>query len=414
MIPDIGWKAFAGAFGRAFYSMIPSGLIKLLSLPASDSTGLLNLGDWTDTRAVNLAVLDFESISRDIPALIVPYEKARIAENLKAGGDPLDFDTGYTKSDLSVSSGFDDPFGGTNASKLTIVDATNSLDKWNMTGYVLTSEFINSCYIRAVSGAVAGQLRAPNGASHRSFSVSESWERIATTVTNPHASGWLQEGFFNIDGDLLVYFFQSEEVTGQAIQSPSELTTGFNYYITENGNTVDGSGVVTEVVGSALSPVPELLGYTSVAGNVRHPLESNFNQSEGVLRVKITPTFAQTALTITDEGIVSVQDSATSLLFMDSAGLKSTDGTNTATVNPSFVADVEIEIAVRWSTALNELQVGYSDGTWVWGSAVSYDGGFTLGTYINSYYGLTTANSTTGLCDIYNTDMTTGQVEALP
>jgi hypothetical protein len=487
----------------------------ILHLPTADSTGKINLGSWEDARVDDVLLADHEGIFRAIPGGTVPFQHARIAQNLKIGGDPNDFDTGYSKVDLSVSTGFADPLGGTDASKLTIVDATNSLDKWNNNAHSLTGEFINSCWVRAVSGTVTGNLRGPNGSTHRSFTVSESWVRIATTVQNPHPTTWIQEGFFNLDGDLYVYCFQSEDVTDRAIQTPSELVSSLAYYATTNGNTVDGSGVVTEAVGAALSPVPTMVHYDAsenyflnsdapvtqtidftalgtgdytlsvygtgtvtsadvgatgtghgaasdgtditfnlsvvgtvsftVAGGppdyvqvekkafstvpivtagtsvtrdaciVRHPLAGRFNQAGFTVVCDFESATAQASFTTTDEGLVSVAESATNLLFIDSGGLQSADGTTTAIVDPTLLADTKWRAVVHGVEG-GDFQVSEKDlgtpGAWAHGTPAAYDGAFTSGSWINLGYGCA-HNLTFYKVDIYSANMTTDQIEAL-
>jgi len=147
---------------------------------------------------------------------------------------------------------------------------------------------------------------------------------------------------------------------------------------------------------------------------IQNLVAGHFNADGFTLRVKITPiAFAQADLSATEEGIVSVQDSAAGLLSMSSAGLSATDGTNTATVNPSFAADTEIEIIVSASAALNELQVGYYDGAWTWGTITAYTGTPPTGININLFYGLVRGGCAIGMFRVYNKHMTIAQREAL-
>lgn len=189
--------------------------------------------------------------------------------------------------------------------------------------------------------------------------------------------------------------------------------------VTTSWNTVETAAVGAVVVDWAQFELnkefssPPILTTGSAtsrdATGIRHILAGYFNNSAGVLRVKITPKFAQSSLTATPEGVVSVRDNADSLLYMDSAGFKS----GTASVATAFVADTEIEIDVRWNAVLNELQIGFYDGSWTWGTVVPFSG-FTLGTHINNFFGLVSGGCTMSMRRIYDADMTTAQIEALP
>lgn len=196
-------------------------------------------------------------------------------------------------------------------------------------------------------------------------------------------------------------------------------TTNTNFGVVKyTGQSAKGFKIVgymlepANFVGPYIAATGAPVSRDAVASQI--PITGKVNQTEGVVHVRFTPTFAQTTLSATAEGIVSLRDAATSLLYMDSAGFKSTDGTNIATANATFIADTEIEIAVRWSTALNELQIGYNDGSWTWGTIVNYNGGFTEGAFINWFYGLESGGASMSKSDIYNKDMTIAQIEALP
>lgn len=71
-------------------------------------------------------------------------------------------------------------------------------------------------------------------------------------------------------GSIVISYWQLEDVTGQANQNPSEYVSvgvlsapyhglnadGIKAFDYANGNTVDGSGVVTEAAGAVISPAP--------------------------------------------------------------------------------------------------------------------------------------------------------------
>jgi hypothetical protein len=115
-----------------------------------------------------------------------------------------------------------------------------------------------------------------------------------------------------------------------------------------------------------------------------------FKQISGFAYIDLTPDHAQTALTATDEGLLSVADSASNLMFIDSGNLQSTDGTNTATVDPNYAADTKIRFLVYWDKAQDVLGIGYRTlpgGTFTWATEQSYDDAFATGSYFNLLYG---------------------------
>lgn len=160
--------------------------------------------------------------------------------------------------------------------------------------------------------------------------------------------------------------------------------------------------------------VTEGVAVSRDAVDINHPFNGSFNQSAGVLRVKFTPGFAQSSVA-GQQGVFAVRNNALSTLFLQSTEINSIDsGLNTASVASSFPDDTEIEIAVRWSAALNEMQVGFNNGSWTWGTAVPYSGTFIEDASIHLFKSLIAGGATISVCDVYNTDMTTTKIEALP
>jgi hypothetical protein len=150
------------------------------------------------------------------------------------------------------------------------------------------------------------------------------------------------------------------------------------------------------------------------ATGMRSTLTDTFNPASFALDVKISTKFAQTALSATKEGIAATQENADSLCYMTSSGLFASDGTNTATVNPNFSADVELRIGIWGNAAMNEMQIGYAvAGSWTWGSVVPYTGNPTTGDWWNLLYGLASGGCGIPHFVVYDKSMTTAQFEAL-
>ena len=580
---------------------IGDGTELLLSLPASDDTGKINLGLWEDARTKDILLADHEGLIHAIPGTastvvpggIVPYEGARVVENLvnrtsQGTSDNINGDTPYEEVNGAVildSTSFR-------------CDTANSYIRaqWVGASSSMAGRDVNiSCTVRSDTNGKTLKTAINNsgGTFHDGGSV--------TLTTEDQRFSWAYTSLAG-DGFSLVFWFQGtltsgeiiyitdiqiEDVTGQSNQNPSKhqrvdvpnSVYGFAYYTTENGNTVDGSSIVTEAVGAALSPVPTMVGYpasankfrvsrdltafserggtevitadaiasklggfadkvenlgtsgnddiwyaqagytadaplatsvwvedigsggtlkisstygaiygewnvdlsvlsgqerltndhtavtvvnafvaTSAGGagfkfatlagtvdvsidgmqqeekdsvtpfiytagsvstrdacGIRHPLDEYFNQAGFTCVLDFEANEAQASFTITDEGLISVAESTTNLLFADSGGLKSADGTSTATVNPSFTANTKWRAVVH-GVSNGNFQGSEKDldtpGSWAHGTAISYDGTFISGSWINLGYG-SEHNLIFHKVDIYNSDMTIVQIEAL-
>ncbi len=94
------------------------------------------------------------------------------------------------------------------------------------------------------------------------------------------------------------------------------------------------------------------------------------------------------------QGLVSVANAHGSLLYVGTPGtttylIVSFDGVNAANVVFTWVAGVSYDLAVRWSSATNRMQVGYklsSSSTWTWGGLQTFDGAYILGATVNLGY----------------------------
>ena len=516
------------------------GVFPILELPQADLTRKIISGLWEDTRTDEILLADHEGLIKTIPGGELPYQDGRVNQNLWPTSDSSDTPTTQV---ITVISGHE---------------------------YQLAIGSGSGAGATAIcSGAFTGTLTGD--ASNRISWVSGNPKTASTTSLT-----------VTISGDVAEIYL--EDVTGQANQNPSEYlvadgsSSGFATYVTANANTVDGSGVVTEAVGSVLSPVPTLVHYpastnlipqsanwstwwaqidavvtndavapngyleadkitelsavqnmcrayitdtvsvndsytfslwvkltgagegdgtfdliivradagtyettsititatsawqrvevphtfiyvhTAIAGHIttraggvtelhvwgaqfeklafstpiiptagatasrdtvgiRHPFAGYFNQAAYTVVFDHTWSVAQTDLSATDMGMVAVQENATSVMFADSAGFKSADGTNTPLVDPTFIADNKWRCVVH-GAAGGDFQVSEKDidgvGTWVHGSALSYDGVFTEGSgWINLCYGNVYPVVIQHL-SIYDINMTTEQIEELP
>jgi len=115
-------------------------------------------------------------------------------------------------------------------------------------------------------------------------------------------------------------------------------------------------------------------------------------RAEGTLVVRgWVPGFSYADLdTNFNKGIIASADLEYGLLYIYyNKQLAIYDGTNIGLITVNFVSGTSYDLAVRWSSATNLMQVGYklsTASTWTWGSTAAFDGAFTLGTNLNIGY----------------------------
>jgi len=96
---------------------------------------------------------------------------------------------------------------------------------------------------------------------------------------------------------------------------------------------------------------------------------------------------ASSAEITADTNILAVRNVATDLIYLASGGvIKSSDGTNTATVTVAdgWGRDIVLDIFVRTNSAGTQFQIGYlkpAETTITWGDLATYAGTFTPGTH---------------------------------
>lgn len=201
---------------------------QLLFMPTPE-----NYQGWTDARATSdLYVEDHEGLLRAIPPGELPFEKSRCVRNLWPQSDDSDSPTTQTIT-VIANCEYQLSIGATSASGATAV----------------------------CSGAFTGTLTG-DATNRKTFTAVKTATTTSLTVT--------------ITGSIAN--IQLENVTGQTIKiPPSEYQTadatnnGLAQYSTANGNSVDGSGNVTEATGAALSPVPYLRHVPAATNLVTHP-----------------------------------------------------------------------------------------------------------------------------------------------
>jgi hypothetical protein len=113
--------------------------------------------------------------------------------------------------------------------------------------------------------------------------------------------------------------------------------------------------------------------------------------SDGTMVFKWKPGFAAADHPSSDEGIVSVADAASGLVYLNEDDIKSNDGTTTiVAAAAAYASGTEYLVALKWDAdgnfyiAIEPLSSTFDADSWK--AFDSFDGAFTLGTYLNLFY----------------------------
>jgi len=195
------------------------------------------------------------------------------------------------------------------------------------------------------------------------------------------------------------------------------ITTGGTVVYTVAGAPIRAQVETGSVPTSYIPTTTAAVTRATEAGNINWPITGNFNNAEGTMVCEFIPANAKHTSSVS-RGIVGVGTSSNSLAYMhwNNGTLVSFDGTNAVQLTTAYNAE-PITIAVRWSTSLNQLQVGILlkgqyGSAWSWGAATAYDGAFTLGTLIQLAVGMDEPITFRNNPLIYGKALTTTEIEA--
>lgn len=286
-------------------------------------------GAATFTRATTASVIDHEGIIRYVKSGEARFQGARRVENLL----PSAFtNANTTKTATFLAEGLSDPYGGNTASRFRFTGGASQYVR-HATGANLGYagwSVRRSIWMRAASGYNGAKIRLYNEITGGSFSqqgvvivtLTETWKRYSANLMISSTGTTFNDTLYSFSADnatdveIEFAYGQVEDVTGQANTNPSEVVSngelsspfhganvdGVKYFDTLNGNTVDGSGVVTEATGASLSAITNIL-----------PRSEEFNDSLWVkggssvtANSTAAPTGASTADTLTEDSSGSV------------------------------------------------------------------------------------------------------------
>lgn len=295
-------NTFGGVFGNIFQriSVGPAEGPLLKSSLGLTTSAILDVGLSTPdfTRATAASLLDFESLMKDAISSEIRFSGARRVYNFLSNTtfDAAPWETGTDTTITPYTSDSTDPDGGYNAAKVVYGGggaAGASRLIANESGITLDDgKFYSfSIYIRSLSGTIPLRITDNQGAA-KNITATTSWQRFSLAGSeaagNAAVIGYIRhQGGYNDAFTCYVYEPQAEEVTGQTDKNPADYVSNdilpapyhgagvdcVKDFNDKNGNTVDGSGVVTEAPGDPISE-SLLLGYLCEIGRTNLALYS--------------------------------------------------------------------------------------------------------------------------------------------
>ena len=219
-------------------------------------------GSPTYTRATTAYVEDFEGVWRQVPSGCARFKGARMVRNLLTASQT------FTKvGTVTLTTGQDDPIGGTTAVKVELggLGISHRVQPSSTPTIAAGLAVSNSIWVRGDVGGEAIKISDGWIAGDSLSGITTSWKRFNLSVTSGGSSTPM---LYASSGTPTIYvaFAQVQDVTGASNQAPGEYVSngvlsapyhgagvdGVKYFDTENGNTV-ASNVVTEATGAAIA-----------------------------------------------------------------------------------------------------------------------------------------------------------------
>ncbi len=224
---------------------------------------LYNLEDSTGTytmqykQTMRTHVFDHENILRQCKDSTPMFPGARLVANMQSSTDDFTSASWTAAAGVTVGTGETDPEGGSTANSYatTVASAylTNDLSSDAAVGAVSCW----SIWVKRLTGS--GDFFVVDGLTSTNLGVDGTWKRYSVTYTQTNAYRSFRIGSADTSSTFAIWGPQWEEVTGQAIQGPSEYVeeagtgrTTPQWFGTTNGTTVVAN-VVTEGTGTALT-----------------------------------------------------------------------------------------------------------------------------------------------------------------
>jgi len=228
---------------------------------------------YTSSRVSDVWLPDNEGVLRAIPGGVPAASGLRVVENLVQSSDDFD-NAAWTKvgtttitANVAVA-----PDGSMTADRVNnLIDAAGDrLAQTLGVGNIEGRLFDGTLWFRGEGSDIGKTIRffikrqtGSSSGGTRTVTLTAEWQRLSTgTLTGLATGNNVTIGLNSAPStatSALIWRGFLQEVTGASNQNPGEdqktsaTDNGFAYYATELANTVDGSGVVTEAVGAAIT-----------------------------------------------------------------------------------------------------------------------------------------------------------------
>jgi len=260
-----------------------------------DTTGKLDPLDYTTTRSLPVNLADWEGLIKAIPGGIMAYLGARVVTQLLDASDDVTA-VPWNKSVSIVFSGATQVIDGKTYRE---VEYTSTAGSMYQDG-VLTTGDKHTTTIDCFAGTKTSiSLTIGDAGPEEVFTLQATPDRYSFNGAVATNTRLLLTNGSGTTGTVWIAVTQAENVTGQSNQNPSDYTEGTALYNRENGNTVDGNGVVTEAVGDLFATEPEWLpsipGSTNLFLNSTAPVTQAITLTPGDWTLSVVGTGAVTS-----------------------------------------------------------------------------------------------------------------------
>ncbi|MDB4312041.1 hypothetical protein N9937_01295, partial [bacterium] len=236
-------------------------------------------GGLTTTHTADLYAPDFEGVYREFGADEPVWAGGRVVRNsIRFSNDFTDQSGGWVVEGGMVKEGVVPGIGpnGEDAMELSF-NAGASAGIWQQPPLAYGGEPRKvSIYVRTVSGSTS--IRMGLGSTYSSdISINETWTRIefSADVTGDRIRPIRQNGSANATNVYVVNCqMEAAEYAGSVcseyVETVGAVQNVTKTFASTNGNTVDGSNVVTEAIGTPLPSVPKLRASVNITNSLTY------------------------------------------------------------------------------------------------------------------------------------------------
>jgi len=370
----------------------------------TDITSSISSDTWYKaeiTRSQANPVVGFK-IATDTDAIIVDY--AQVEEGKKFGSSPI-YTEGSAVTRATEGGGYprwglpEDMLGTGNMFEETLHGSDLIIDGDFENGSagdpVIPTTFVNSGQDAGENSAMSATVHGGAAAYELDVNaVDEGIRQNTVDLSDDVGSVYKFSGWFKrLDGTSTIRIRITNGDGSQYMVSPY-LTTGYDagytnytcYFV----NNVSGAGANLRII-SAGGGANWLIDDLSLK-RVTNPW--NGLPPHGTIVLRWRPGYDE-ADVATDNGILSTRTDKTSLIYHDVGGngLAVNDGTTEGVDALAFSTDTWYKIAIQWGYLTDnvvQMRIGQcaSGSNISWGTAVDYDGAFTVGSYLQLLYDL--------------------------